>query len=307
MDKISRKIYQHIKELLTENDELSEPILYTLGVKIASGSLGTHGVDCYKLGQFTELSKDKLIDSASATELAWTIILMYDDILDNDRVRYGEPTAWVTYGKVRTEKAIHYGLQLARATHPFKSAFDDMYAECLSAMENVKYLPLNAGSRMVEKAYHGYTFGCYDYLLPFDDVTKKTLSFIGYKKMLMAQLINDYKDTCGSRRQSRNYPELRENQANYVTSLYVDTLGDDAQADFAKLIRDSNNSEAYEKIVMTLTQNNTNILKKMHELSNEINSEVLHIPHDALRAYLMNLTEQISDSFKSMIQAEILT
>lgn len=305
MVKVSRKISERIKLLIDGGLSISEPIIYTIQAKTASGSLGTHGFDCYQIGHFTNLTEDKLIDISASTELAWITILMHDDILDKDTIRYDKPTAWVKFGKLKTIESIEYGLKAARSLHPFKNNFNKMYTDCLDAMEAVKNLPLDTRSPSIEEAYHGYTFGCYDYLLPFDSLTKETLALIGYKKMLMAQLINDYKDTCGSRRQSRVYPELREKQANYITSLYLDSCDVEARIQIAKLIKQASNTDDYEAISMMLRANDTNVNKKLNLLEAEISEQILRIKSQELRTYMQILLKQTIESFRAIIRAEI--
>lgn len=300
---ISETLFDHIKSNLNE-DFLSEPILYTLGVKIAGGSLASHGVDCYELGKLSILPESQLLNIAAATELAWIIILMYDDILDNDTVRYGEDTSWVKFGKERTQESIAHGMRVATMLHPNKDAFSQMYQDCIDAMNNVKKLLISSKTVKVERAYKGYTFGCYDYLLPFDNDTKQLLAAIGYKEMLIAQLINDYKDTCGSRRKQRNYPELREKQANYIIALYNDLPNNNAVVQVNKLIAKANSTRDYEKIAQLLKTNESSIDTKITQLTNLINRDVGSLMSPDLKAHMENLMDDLLKSFQVAIQLE---
>lgn len=272
---------------------------------MANGSLATHGIDCYELGQFTKLSKQEVINIAVATELAWTVILLFDDILDNDTVRYGQPTAWVQYGKELTEQSIHFGYQQAAKLHPYKRDFNNLYQLCIDAMNDIKQLPIDAGSQVIEHAYHGYAFGCYDYLLPFDKQTKELLQLIGYEKMLIAQLINDYKDTCGSRRAQREYPELREKQANYVTSLYVDSVDKDERRSFMGLLHKADSSVQYEQIAQLLQKNNAAVLAKSEQLRDSILNRLQRIPHEQLRLYLTPKVTELTASLHTTLETEL--
>ncbi len=301
---ISNKIYDRLSLLLAEDNVLGGPILYTLRAKIANNSLASHGIDCYHLSKFVAMTEEQRLNMAAAIELAWTCILMYDDIIDNDTVRYNQTTAWEKYGKKKTEMSIAFGLAAGRTIHLYPEQYTKTYKECVAAQARVQQLPLNAPVKAVEDAYYGYKFGSFGYLLPFDAQTKSGLGQIGYRKMLLAQLLNDYKDTCGSRRISRNYPEIREKQTNYILSLYQETLKGKEAAEFLALLNTANSNQTYEKIAQQLITKKDVVEDKFKELIHAMQKSLETISDPMLKKYMTSETRNLLKTYSKILTEE---
>lgn len=302
---LSNKITSKIISILGSSEKLSKPILYTLRAKILNKPLAQHGEDCYFIAKFVGLGEEERLGIAAATELGWICILMYDDIIDNDTLRYNKSAAWKKFGQTITEESIRYGLRQGSMVHPYPNLYINMYKTCTKAQLKVKELPLDVGVNAIEKACYGYRFGSYDFYLPFDNETKIILKTIGHKVMLIAQLINDYKDTCGSRRVTRNYPELREKQANYITSIYVDHVNKKDSALFVNLLKKANNTKAYERLSKELVLHKDLIKSKFDQLENIIKEDITKIEDKKLRSFMSFRMDSILDRYKEIIIYEL--
>ncbi len=301
---IFKKIYEKIVKIYEADPAEGKPLLYTLDAKIRSGSLASFGVDAYTYAGFAGLSEEQSLNMATALELAWTSILMYDDIIDNDSVRYEQQTAWIKFGNGKTEDGIKSGLRIGGQIHPYRDKYKKMYEDCIDAQLAVKELPLHAGISEIENSYRGYRFGSYDFDLPFDVQTKNTLADVGFKKMLMAQLINDYKDTCGSRCQQRNYPEIREKQTNYVIALHLDTLDEDEKRIFLSDLRNAKNNLEYERISVQMSSVQALVYEKFMELASSVESEIAKITPKNIRDYALGAATIKRKDYDAILKKE---
>jgi geranylgeranyl pyrophosphate synthase len=179
-----------------------------------------HGSVAYDAGVLAGHSEQLSIAVATALEFVWAGILIYDDILDADEVRYHTASAWKKAGYAQAmsesfeamfaspllidETAI--GLRLHMDTH-----------ETIQAMRSINEIALSAPLWSMEATYQQLgalsVFAC-----TWPAHTAQARASAQFET-LAGQLINDCNDCFGKKAQRRGYSDLRNKQATLLLGV----------------------------------------------------------------------------------------
>lgn len=190
-----------------------------------------HGRVAYEHG--LRCGKDESVCRAIgvAMEVGWAAVLMLDDILDGDDVRFHTPAAWKVYGVAETamEASSAIALAVASLSHypEIASAFARSIEETEVISRRLRRLTYDVTLDVLEPMI--YSLGA---MSVFATTWALPVSDIGEAAMLetcAGQLVNDCNDCFGLKAQRRNYPDIRTHQPTLLSQILIN---DDASGVF---------------------------------------------------------------------------
>lgn len=182
-----------------------------------------HGKFAYDAGLIGGKTKTESLIVAAGVEIGWAAILIIDDIIDNDKVRYHSPSAWVVSGYPRSCYELTIGLLESALLIKTGDKFELLraYADTLNAMGDISLIEINTGIKDVEPFYKKLgSLSSYSVSWPWCE-DKRLWDIAGYETCA-GQLVNDCNDCFGKKAMRREYPDIRNHQVSLLTSILHD-------------------------------------------------------------------------------------
>lgn len=178
-----------------------------------------HGITAYDSGILARKPHAECVRVAAAIELSWIGILILDDIIDNDTVRYRHPTLMASKGipyassasvmaQLSATDIIHHCYE-SRLNYSVKKTIESAWQICAFNLD----LPLDSVIDTYKKLGELSVF-CISW--PFPD---QFYGKIAYYETLAGQLINDCNDCFGPKSFTRDYPDIRNKQITLLLSI----------------------------------------------------------------------------------------
>ena len=187
-----------------------------------------HGNVALKAGELSGQPKDKALQVATAVEVVWAAILLLDDIVDNDEVRYHIQSAWkqAGYGPATMEMldGILSGIQIIE-DHEVRAHLIEATNNTINAMRIIVGKPIDSPLSDLEPAFRELgALSAFSTSWPW---RHPVLEEIAFYEACAGQLVNDCNDCFGPKAKRRNYPDLRNRQASLLFGILNTTNNDD--------------------------------------------------------------------------------
>lgn len=206
---------------IRENDSVATlPLLMETLEQKWTYSHYIHGNVALKAGELSGQPKDIVLQVATAVEVVWAAILLLDDIVDNDEVRYHIPSAWkqVGYGLATMEMldGILSGIQIIE-DHEVRAHLVEATNNTIKAMRIITGKPIDSPLSALEPAFRELgALSAFSTSWPW---RHPVLEEIAFYETCAGQLVNDCNDCFGPKAKRRNYPDLRNRQASLLFGI----------------------------------------------------------------------------------------
>ena len=193
-----------------------------------------HGKNAYAAGIVAGMPEEVCKQVASATEIVWAAILILDDIVDGDEMRYHAPSAWKTAGYPAATREMTRALLEGVRLVEDDSVRDSLLKACsdtVQAMQQISILSPSAAFNEIEN--HFRTLGALSSFAvswPWADLQMWRIAEI---ETCAGQLVNDCNDCFGAKAVRRNYPDIRNRQVSLLLGIVHNYYG---RHDFAERV-----------------------------------------------------------------------
>ena len=179
-----------------------------------------HGNVAYKAGKLSEQPMERVLQVAIAVEVVWAAILILDDIVDSDEIRYHKASAWkqAGYGPATMEMfdGVLSGIQIVE-DHKIREHLIKATKNTVSAMRIIAGADVDSTIDDLEPAYRELgALSAFSISWPWNN---PLLEEIAFNETCAGQLINDCNDCFGPKAKRRNFPDLRNRQATLLFGI----------------------------------------------------------------------------------------
>ncbi|MFZ4440093.1 MAG: hypothetical protein ACOYOS_16830 [Syntrophales bacterium] len=182
-----------------------------------------HGAVALEAGLIGQRPEAECVAVAAGLEVGWAAILILDDMVDNDQVRYHGPSAWAQGGYPKASMEMACGLLVAGrlVESSDREAFLRACSDTIDAMKGICSLPLDTGLLLAEAFFRNLgALSCFAVAWPWPgDVALWQVA--GYETCA-GQLVNDCNDCFGAKALRRGYPDIRNHQVSLLTAILHD-------------------------------------------------------------------------------------
>jgi geranylgeranyl pyrophosphate synthase len=229
-----------------------------------------HGKVALDAGCIAGCSSNDNVDIAVAIEVAWAGVLILDDMVDNDHVRFHGPSAWNIAGFPRASMEMLESVLRATSIIESKELKEQFVTACvdtISAMKMISQIDMSSGLNLTEKLYK--KLGRMSAFVVSWPWNSNILRKIAELETCAGQLVNDCNDCFGKKAARRNYPDIRNKQVTLLTSILFDYYKDMRIQDL--LLKPLNNdySEISSKIFNVIRDNPDPLIKVFESWLNE--------------------------------------
>ncbi len=173
-----------------------------------------HGIRC---GQPQEMS----LAVGAALEVAWAAILLLDDILDEDDVRFHAPAAWVQYGIGPVAMEAAAAMTKAVSSLGKHATVALGFARSLEETEavSVRLRKVTYEASLVELEPLIHSLGAMSVFATSWALPETGIGDVAKYETCAGQLVNDCNDCFGDKAKRRNYPDVRTSQPTLLSQL----------------------------------------------------------------------------------------
>lgn len=197
---------------------------------------------------FSQKTRKQAQAMAAAIEMLYTLAVIYDDMVDRDRHRFGKLAAWVKFGKRATRNSLHYGLKatyfVLERYFNGKIAREGMrrYEEFIELDKKHSALTFKSPLKEFFKVYIARAdfYTAFPARVLFRGSTqraKRVRAIKGFVNFQLAsQLLNDLKDLSPRYAWARkSFSDIRNNFITVPTRMLWDCLADSEKKTFKSL------------------------------------------------------------------------
>ena len=175
-----------------------------------------HGLRCGK-------GEAQSFKVGTALELGWAAVLLLDDILDEDEMRFHAVAAWKTNGIGAT--AMEAGSMLVKSTALLNNwpLLLESFAHALEETEvaSRELRKINYGAEMSVLEPLVSSLGAMSVFATSWAIPESGIGKIATYETCAGQLVNDCNDCFGAKARRRNYPDLRTHQPTLLSQLLI--------------------------------------------------------------------------------------
>ena len=182
-----------------------------------------HGAVAFEAGMLAHRTEADCIAIATGLEVSWAAILTLDDMVDNDRVRFHGPAAWVQVGCPKASLEMACGLLAASmlVVEPSRGAFITACRDTIDAMNGISGLPLSTGVEAAEPVFKQLgALSCFAVAWPWP--RDAALWDVAGFETCAGQLVNDCNDCFGAKAKRRGHPDVRNRQVSLLSAILYD-------------------------------------------------------------------------------------
>lgn len=239
----------------------------------------SHGNVALQAGFLAGRSRRDTVQVASAVEVVWAGILILDDIMDGDEIRYRIASTWkeVGYGPAAEEmlEGLLQGILIIK-DNQIRENLIKAKIKTITAMRLLSNSSLYSSLKIIEPLY--WDLGALSAFSTSWPWRHKELRKISLLETCAGQLINDCNDCFGDKGKRRNYPDLRNRQSTLLLGILNEAYD---IGDIITRIMNAEDKEQFENIafkILLLVQKNPSTPLKVfdfwmdhaHELTNKI-------------------------------------
>jgi len=175
-----------------------------------------HGLRCGK-------DEAQSFQVGMALELGWAAVLLLDDILDEDEMRFHAVAAWKTNGIGAT--AMEAGSLLVKSTAILNDwpsileSFAHAVEETEVASRELRKIDYGAKMSVLEPLVS--SLGAMSVFATSWAIPESGIGKVATYETCAGQLVNDCNDCFGAKARRRNYPDLRTHQPTLLSQLLI--------------------------------------------------------------------------------------
>jgi hypothetical protein len=179
-----------------------------------------HGKNAFEAGKVAGIGESVCRQVAAATEIVWAAILVLDDIMDGDEVRYHAPSAWKAegYSAATGEMtlALLEGIRLVNEA----SLRDSLLNACASTVHAMRMIarlsPVGTLADTEAPFRQLGSLSAFAVAWPWRD---SRMWRIAELETCAGQLVNDCNDCFGAKAVRRGYPDIRNRQVSLLLAI----------------------------------------------------------------------------------------
>jgi len=179
-----------------------------------------HGNVAFEAGRVAGRVEEEIRIVATAVEIIWASILILDDIVDRDEIRYRIPSAWKQSGHgpstIEMVEGLLSGIQIVKHAGLQKRILQAAY-DTVNAMRKITQAPLTSNLDGLISWYKMLgALSAFSLSWPWD---QPGFEEIAHLETCAGQLVNDCNDCFGKKAIRRKFPDLRNRQCTLLMGI----------------------------------------------------------------------------------------
>lgn len=180
-----------------------------------------HGRVAWEHGLRCGSAEEQIFMVSVSLELAWAAVLILDDILDEDDMRFHAPSAWKIFGKgvaaMEASSALVKSVSNLAPWPDLQSAFATSLEETTGVSRRLRRIGFGISVAEIEPLV--MKLGAMSAFATSWACPGCGLEILAEFETCAGQLVNDCNDCFGKKAQRRNFPDLRTQQPTLLSQL----------------------------------------------------------------------------------------